>query len=163
MAWAAINEKKLRHLSFQSWKHLWCLHFPSDARCHARGINTFWIPGDLLMYMYSYWIQSHWPRTFFTYMYSYLLQGKWMQKARGTCIEFKIDGAQKFSRMCMCIEFVIQVPKQKNACSFPVGMVSHQIVTCLLQCTVVLQTTLKTQSTKKKEKWGIPHFFKGCL
>ena len=29
-----------------------------------------------------------------------------------------------FSRMCMCIEFVIQVLKQKNAhVSFPVGMV----------------------------------------
>ena len=42
-----------------------------------------------------------------------------------TCIQFKIDGAQNFSGMCMCIEFVIQVPKQKNAhVSFPVGMVS---------------------------------------
>ena len=40
------------------------------------------------------------------------------------CIKFKIDGAQNFSRMCMCIEFVIQVLKQENAhISFPVGMV----------------------------------------
>ena len=36
----------------------------------------------------------------------------------------QIDGAQDFSRVCMCIEFVIQVLKQKNAhVSFPVGMV----------------------------------------
>ena len=46
------------------------------------------------------------------------------------CIYFKIDGAQIFSRMCMCIEFVIQVPKQKNAhVSFPFGMV-FQKLTC---------------------------------
>ena len=40
------------------------------------------------------------------------------------CIEFTIDGAHNFLRMRMCIQFVIQVPKQKNAhVSFPVGMV----------------------------------------
>ena len=40
------------------------------------------------------------------------------------CIQFKIDGAQNSSRMFMCIEFVIQVLKQKNAhLSCPVGMV----------------------------------------
>ena len=40
------------------------------------------------------------------------------------CILFKIDGAQNFARMSMYIEFVIQVPKQKNArVSFPVRMV----------------------------------------
>ena len=34
----------------------------------------------------------------------------------------QIDGAQNVSRMCMCIELVIQVPRQKNAhVSFPVG------------------------------------------
>ena len=39
-------------------------------------------------------------------------------------IEFKTEGAKNFSRMCMCIEFVIQGPKEKNAhVSFPVGMV----------------------------------------
>ena len=27
----------------------------------------------------------------------------------------QLDGAQNFSRMCMCIEFLIQVPKQKSA------------------------------------------------
>ena len=33
-----------------------------------------------------------------------------------------MDGAQNVSRMCMCIEFVIQVLKQRNAhVSFPVG------------------------------------------
>ena len=57
-------------------------------------------------------------------MYSYLLQYKFMRKAQGMCIKFKIDGAQSFSRMCMCIEFIIQVLKQKNArVCFPVGMV----------------------------------------
>ena len=41
------------------------------------------------------------------------------------CIKFKIDGAQNYLRMCKCIEFVIQVLKQKNArVSFPVGMVT---------------------------------------
>ena len=36
----------------------------------------------------------------------------------------QIDGAQNCARMCMCIEFVIQVLKQKDAhVSFPVGMV----------------------------------------
>ena len=39
-------------------------------------------------------------------------------------MKFKIDGAQNFARMCMCIESIIQVLKQKNAhVSFPVGMV----------------------------------------
>ena len=37
---------------------------------------------------------------------------------------FKIDGAQICSRLCMCIEFAIQVSKQKSArVLFPVGMV----------------------------------------
>ena len=36
------------------------------------------------------------------------------EKKRAMCIEFKIDGAQNCSRMCMCIDFVIQVLKQKN-------------------------------------------------
>ena len=31
------------------------------------------------------------------------------------CIQFRIDGAQNFSRMSMCIEFVIDVLKPKNA------------------------------------------------
>ena len=45
-------------------------------------------------------------------------------KSAGYVYLIQIDAAQTFSRMCMCIEFVIQVPKQKNAhVSFPVGMV----------------------------------------
>ena len=37
-----------------------------------------------------------------------------------------------FSRMCMCIEFVLQVLKQKNAhVSFPVGMVPLVFWGCL--------------------------------
>ena len=37
---------------------------------------------------------------------------------RDVCIEFKFDGAQDFARMCMCIEFLIQVLKHKNAHEF---------------------------------------------
>ena len=49
------------------------------------------------------------------------------------CIEFRIDGAQMFSRIRMCIEFVIQVPQQKNAhVSFPVGMVFSIFPKCLM-------------------------------
>ena len=48
------------------------------------------------------------------------------------CIKFKIDSAQNSPRMCMCIEFVIQVLKQKNAhVSFPVGMVRPSLAEVL--------------------------------
>ena len=66
-------------------------------------------------------------KTIFTYVYSYLLLDKFLREARGMCIQFRIDGAQNLSRMCMCIEFVIQVlkVKQKDAhVSLPVGMVA---------------------------------------
>ena len=46
------------------------------------------------------------------------------------CIEFKIDGAQKCSRICMCIEFLVQVLKQKKAhVSFPVRMALAHVPT----------------------------------
>ena len=38
--------------------------------------------------------------------------------------QIQIDGAQNLSCMCMCMEFLIQVLRQKNARVFvPVGMV----------------------------------------
>ena len=40
------------------------------------------------------------------------------------CISFKFDGAQNFSSMRMCIEFLIRVLKQKNAHVFCFGKVN---------------------------------------
>ena len=42
---------------------------------------------------------------FFTYVCSYLLQDKRMREAGDMCIEFKIDGAQNFSRMYVPFSF----------------------------------------------------------
>ena len=54
-------------------------------------------------------------------MYSHLLQDEFLRYV----YLIQIDDAQNVSHMCMCIEFVIQVPKQKNAhVSLSVGMVS---------------------------------------
>ena len=58
------------------------------------------------------------------YVYSYLLPFKFLRKAQGICIKMVLE----FSRMCMCIDFIIQVLKQKNAqVSFPVGMAHQQV------------------------------------
>ena len=71
------------------------------------------------------------------------------EKVEVCVAKLKIDGAQNCSRMCMCIEFVIQVLKQKNAhVSFPVGMV--YLIVSHIQAARLLSTSQGIVVTERR-------------
>ena len=81
------------------------------------GIDTFRIPDVFDLYVFVLSLNSL-IRELFTYVVSAARQSI----AKGAaCVS---NSAQNYSRMCMCIEFIIHVPKQENAQEFfPVGIV----------------------------------------
>ena len=88
------------------------------------GINTCRVPGDFLTYMYSHEFRIHQPRCFHICLFVSVTT-QISAKSASYVHLIQIHGAQKSSRVWMCIEFVIQVIKQKNAhVYFPVGMVA---------------------------------------
>ena len=58
------------------------------------------------------------------------------KNAKYMCIKFRIDGAQNFSRMCMCIEFVIQGYKKNKRMHmyfFPKFGMVYDLKSCIFQ------------------------------
>ena len=83
------------------------------------GIDRRWIPCEYLTYMHTHWTRIRQPKHFSRMCIPICYET--YPRERGDIVYlFQFDNAQKFSRMCMCIEFLIvtQVPKQNNAHAF---------------------------------------------
>ena len=81
-----------------------CLNLPPKCifwNTMRAGINTFRIPGDVLTYMYSYWLWIHLPEEISCYMSHVRVFVSVTREIPATCARYvyliQIDGAQKLS------------------------------------------------------------------